>query len=147
MEYCRPHFSHGRPAWVYTPIAGKRKHDEIGEGSGDGGLRFATFDELLSSESFGVTSRGTGALVMKDGFWYISSYHLSFPMPNELAEKMTKVIAAWEKRGAEVVAEQQAVKLLEELALEASASVESGERRTCAKAGTAVKGKKKSKSK
>lgn len=53
---------------------------------------FATFDELLESENFGATSRGTGTLLFRDGCWFIATYHCSFPIPNEIAQVVTKSI-------------------------------------------------------
>ncbi|MCK8043426.1 nuclear transport factor 2 family protein [Shewanella sp. 1CM18E] len=51
------------------------------------------FDEVLSSPSYGV-SRGTGTLIKTNGAWRIAQYHLSFPIPNNIAKSITKQIIA-----------------------------------------------------
>ena len=53
---------------------------------------FATFDELLDSESFGATSRGTGTLIFGSNCWFIASYHLSFPIPDDIAKTVFIII-------------------------------------------------------
>ena len=49
------------------------------------------FDEQLYSPAYGV-SRGTGALVNTDEGWKIAQYHLSFPIPNDKAKRITSLI-------------------------------------------------------
>jgi len=49
------------------------------------------FDEQLYSSSYGV-SRGTGALVQTLDGWKIAQYHLSFPIPNDKAKRITSLI-------------------------------------------------------
>ncbi|MGE6432905.1 nuclear transport factor 2 family protein [Shewanella baltica] len=55
------------------------------------------FDELLNSPTYGV-SRGTGTLIKTDGYWKIAQYHLSFPIPNEIAKQITTEIKAANKQ-------------------------------------------------
>jgi hypothetical protein len=55
----------------------------------------AWFDEVLLSANYG-TSRGTGVLIKTDSGWKISQYHLVFPIPNALADKITDEIKAFE---------------------------------------------------
>ncbi|MDT3293753.1 nuclear transport factor 2 family protein [Shewanella sp. SP1S2-4] len=55
------------------------------------------FDELLNSPAYGV-SRGTGTLIKTDGNWKIAQYHLSFPIPNEIAKQITAEIKAANKQ-------------------------------------------------
>ena len=55
------------------------------------------FDELLNSPAYGV-SRGTGTLIKTDGYWKIAQYHLSFPIPNEIAKQITTEIKAANKQ-------------------------------------------------
>ena len=50
--------------------------------------RVLMFDELLDSASYGL-SRGTGTLIKTDSGWKIAQYHLSFPIPNEIAKEIT----------------------------------------------------------
>ncbi|QBF81947.1 hypothetical protein EXU30_03965 [Shewanella maritima] len=49
------------------------------------------FDEQLYSESYGV-SRGTGAMVWTPQGWKVLQYHLSFPIPNDKAKRITSLI-------------------------------------------------------
>ncbi|MCL1112491.1 MULTISPECIES: nuclear transport factor 2 family protein [Shewanella] len=49
------------------------------------------FDEQLYSPEYGV-SRGTGALINTEQGWKIAQYHLSFPIPNEKAKRITSLI-------------------------------------------------------
>jgi hypothetical protein len=80
----------GTPAWIYIPISGSRKIEIFPSNDKP---NFATFDELLSSKSFNITCRGSGTLIFFSGYWYICAYHLSFPIPNEIAKNLTKSIA------------------------------------------------------
>ena len=49
------------------------------------------FDEQLYSLEYGI-SRGTGALVNTTKGWKIAQYHLSFPIPNAKAKRITTLI-------------------------------------------------------
>ncbi|MCL1059045.1 nuclear transport factor 2 family protein [Shewanella gelidimarina] len=51
------------------------------------------FDEILNSASYGV-SRGTGTLIKTAQGWKIAQYHLSFPIPNDIAKSITMQIIA-----------------------------------------------------
>lgn len=73
--------------WVYTP---QTRNVNL---SPDGNS--AWFDEILLSASYG-TARGTGVLIKTDAGWKISQYHLTLPIPNGLARKMTDEIKAYE---------------------------------------------------
>jgi ketosteroid isomerase-like protein len=88
--FAEPYFNKGK-GWTYKP---RSRHVVIAEIP----CRcVAWFDELLDSESYG-TSRGTGVLVKKNGEWKISQYALTFPIPNDLANGMTKQIRAFEAK-------------------------------------------------
>jgi hypothetical protein len=88
--FAEPYFNKGT-GWTYKP---RSRHIAIA----DVACRcVAWFDELLDSESYG-TSRGTGALVLKNGSWKISQYALTFPIPNDLAKGMTNEIKAFEAK-------------------------------------------------
>ena len=76
--------------WTYI------MHERHIDLSPDGGS--AWFDELLDSEKYG-TSRGTGILVKAEGGWKIAQYHLTFPIPNDLAAGITARIKAFEAAG------------------------------------------------
>lgn len=54
------------------------------------------FDELLDNRAYGV-SRGTGTLLLTEQGWKIAQYHLSFPIPNKIAKKITNQIKAVKK--------------------------------------------------
>lgn len=98
-DYARPYF--GRPAgagsdsdylaaWVYEP----RDRRVIESADGD----VAWFDELLDNASYG-TARGTGVLVLDGGAWRVAHYHLTFPVPNDLAREVTGMIQRHEASG------------------------------------------------
>ena len=80
-------YASGRSGWVYTA---KERHINL---TPDGNS--AWFDEVLESQNYG-TSRGTGVLIKTAEGWKISQYHLTFPIPNALADKFTEEIKAWE---------------------------------------------------
>lgn len=55
----------------------------------------AWFYELLDNSKYG-TSRGTGVLIRGVSGWKIAQYHLTFPLPNDLAAEITAKIKAFE---------------------------------------------------
>jgi len=57
----------------------------------------AWFDELLVNAKYG-TSRGTGILIRTGAGWKISQYHLTFPIPNDLADGITQQIQVFEEQ-------------------------------------------------
>jgi len=91
--YAEPIFGQGR-GWTYTLRPGTR-HVILAPDR-----RTAWFDEVLDSASYG-TSRGTGVLVLTPQGWRIAQYHLTFPIPNELAGEFTRRIREHEGRAAE----------------------------------------------
>ena len=80
--YARPVFDAGR-GWTYVS---KERHVYL---SSDGNT--AWFDELLDNASLGQT-RGTGVLVLEDGAWKVAQYHLTIPVPNEVAGRVVDMI-------------------------------------------------------
>lgn len=76
--FAHPYFAKGQ-GWTFTP---RDRHVDFSQ---DG--RVAWFDELLDSASYGEC-RGTGVLEMRDGGWKIVQYHLTIPMPNDLAKEL-----------------------------------------------------------
>lgn len=74
--FAEPYFSKGR-GWTYEV---KDRHISVAT---DGAT--AWFDEILWNKSYG-TCRGTGVLVRIDGVWRIAQYHLTIPIPNEIAK-------------------------------------------------------------
>ena len=80
-------YAGNRDGWVYRPLT--RNINLTPDGNS------AWFDEILDSASYG-TSRGTGVLIKTAAGWKISQYHLTFPIPNELAGRVTDDIKAFE---------------------------------------------------
>jgi len=80
--FAEPYFSKGR-GWTYTATT---RNIVVGP---DGST--AWFDELLWNESYG-TCRGTGVLLSTPDGWRIAQYHLTFPVPNELAKAVVAQI-------------------------------------------------------
>ncbi len=85
--FAKPYFSKGK-GWLYTPTQRSVRISRSGE--------VAWFVELLNNEKYG-TSRGTGVLERRNDQWKIAQYHLTFPLPNELAGKITSEIKQFEK--------------------------------------------------
>lgn len=86
-SYALPFFNKGK-GWVYV----SKERDIRFSGAGD----VAWFHEVLDSKSYG-TSRGTGVLVLTTGGqWKIAQYHLTFPLPNDLAAEITDRIKTFE---------------------------------------------------
>lgn len=86
--YARPIFAKGK-GWTYRPT---QRNIQILPGD-----NAAWFDELLENEKYG-TCRGTGVLRLVEGRWLISQYHLTFPIPNALAERVTTMIKKDDER-------------------------------------------------
>jgi len=85
-EYCRPYFGQGR-GWSYAPT--ERRVTPVA-----GTQNCAIFDELLVNAKYG-TCRGSGVLVRRGAEeWRVGQYNLSFPIPNELAEDVTRRVRA-----------------------------------------------------
>lgn len=81
-KYASPFFSKGK-GWTYVA---KTRHVDFVPGAS-----VAWFDELLDNKSYGVC-RGTGVLRKIGKEWKISQYHLTIPVPNDLADKVVKLI-------------------------------------------------------
>lgn len=88
--FAEPYFAKGT-GWTYKP---RSRHVTVADIPCH---CVAWFDELLDSEKYG-TSRGTGALMLKNGSWKIEQYALTFPIPNDLAKGMTAEIKAFEAK-------------------------------------------------
>ena len=85
--YAKPHFDKGR-GWTYTKV--ERNITVAADG------KHASFDELLDNAGLG-RCRGTGVLRLIDGQWRIEQYHLTIPVPNELASEVVKRIREGKK--------------------------------------------------
>ncbi len=81
-DYALAYFNQGK-GWLYIP---QQRHIYF---SKDG--KTAWFDEILKNEKYGVT-RGTGVLQKYGDGWKIEQYHLTLPIPNDLAEKIVTLI-------------------------------------------------------
>lgn len=92
-EYAKPYFDQGK-GWTYAPRPDSRHVTILPDSDG----RVAFFEELLDNTKYG-TCRGTGVVRKVRGRWLVSQYHLTFPIPNEMAERVTGEIRAWEGRG------------------------------------------------
>ncbi len=89
--YAAPYFSQGK-GWTYVPRPGTRHVTLLPDTQG----RVGFFEELLDSEKYG-TCRGTGVVRMIGGEWKVCQYHLTFPVPNDMAQRVTGEIKAWER--------------------------------------------------
>jgi ketosteroid isomerase-like protein len=92
QAYAAPYFSQGK-GWTYTPRPGSRHVTIVPETDG----RVAFFEELLDSEKYG-TCRGTGVVRNVRGEWKVCQYHLTFPVPNDMAGRVTGEIKALESK-------------------------------------------------
>jgi hypothetical protein len=92
--YCEPHFR-SPSAWVYLPISGKRTLFPFSSTpqSPDAPV-MASFDELLHAKSLNCDVRGTGTVVWntEQRRWEILSYYLSFPIPDAVGSRVTRLI-------------------------------------------------------
>jgi len=80
--FAAPYFSKGL-GWTYVP---RNRHVQLSP-QGD----VAWFDEILDSQSYGVC-RGSGVLRKVGTQWLICQYHLTIPIPNDLAKAVVKLI-------------------------------------------------------
>jgi ketosteroid isomerase-like protein len=78
LAFARPYFSQGR-GWTFEP---RDRHVDFAAGG-----TVAWFDELLDSVSYGEC-RGTGLLEKRADGWKILQYHLTIPVPNDLAKEI-----------------------------------------------------------
>lgn len=84
-QIVEPYFSQGT-GWTYEPT---ERHVVV---STDG--QTAWFDELLHSDKYGLC-RSSGVLLNTEQGWKIAQYHLSFPIPNEIAADVTTHMKQW----------------------------------------------------
>ena len=77
--FAAPYFDAGR-GWTYTVT---ERHVDL---SPSGAV--AWFDEILWNDRYG-TCRGSGVLLATGEGWRIAQYHLTFPIPNDLAKELT----------------------------------------------------------
>lgn len=73
-----------KEAWTYIP---QSRNIMVGDGG-----KLAWFDEKLTHKS-GFHVRGSGVVQLQaDGSWKILHYVMSFPVPNEVATKVLKIV-------------------------------------------------------
>lgn len=84
QAFAHPHFASGK-GWTFTP---RDRHVDLARGG-----TVAWFDELLDSATYGEC-RGTGVLEKTAEGWKITQYHLTIPMPNDLAKDFVARIRA-----------------------------------------------------
>ncbi len=82
--YARPVFAQGR-GWTYVPEPGTRRIRISSDG------QVAWFYEALRNEKYGAT-RGSGVLVRTAAGWRVAQYVLSFPIPNDKAGDVLKLL-------------------------------------------------------
>ena len=87
-EYASARFDAGN-GWTYVLAEGSRNVDLDPTG------QVAWFDEVLENENYGTT-RGTGVMRKVDGAWKIAQYHLTIPVPNDLARDVVDMIRSLE---------------------------------------------------
>lgn len=80
--FAEPYFDRGQ-GWTYEPTSRNIDLDED--------RSTAWFDEILDNETYGTT-RGTGVLTRTEGGWRIVQYHLTIPVPNEIAKEVVERI-------------------------------------------------------
>lgn len=80
-------YASGSKGWIYTK---RERHTAITPDKNT-----IWFDEVLNSAKYG-TSQGSGLLVRTESGWRIAQYHLTFPMPNDLAGDFTAKIKKFE---------------------------------------------------
>ena len=86
LAYAEPYFARGQ-GWTYTPVERTVTLAPIQC------LCVAWFDEVLDSDSYGVT-RGSGVLRKTRAGWKIEQYVLSFAVPNDRARAVVDAIEA-----------------------------------------------------
>ena len=86
--YAEPYFARGQ-GWTYTPVERTVTLAPIQC------MCIAWFDEVLASQSYGVT-RGSGVLRKTRAGWKIEQYVLSFAVPNDRARAVVEAIQAQE---------------------------------------------------
>lgn len=84
-QYAKPVFDRGS-GWTYIP---KDRHIYLSDSQD-----VAWFDELLDNASLGLT-RGTGVLVKTPEGWKFTQYHLTIPIPNDIADDVASQIKAY----------------------------------------------------
>lgn len=86
-EYALPHFMSGR-AWSFHPCPGSRILNFFPSAEAASlGNGFVCFDEKLTGGGVECFSRGSGTVIYDPlaKKWLVMTYHLVFPIPNDIA--------------------------------------------------------------
>jgi hypothetical protein len=85
-RYSEPFFGGGGQTAPFAPRSGSRKFTSFPPNS----PMVVAFDEILECEGMKTQARGTGSLVwdQEQNKWLIFLYHLSIPVPNEVADRV-----------------------------------------------------------
>lgn len=86
-KYSEPFFQ-GQQTTPFVPKPGSRKFNAFPSNSPN--PMIVAFDEILECEGMKAQARGTGSLVWDSDQdkWLVFLYHLSIPVPNEIAERV-----------------------------------------------------------
>lgn len=99
-RYLEPFFSpEQKVAYLpYVPKADSRKFNAFPANSPNPSI--VAFDELLEIEGIKAQARGTGSLIWNSdqNKWLIFSYHLSIPVPNEIARRVCDLTRSGQKK-------------------------------------------------
>ncbi len=76
-------------AWTYVCL---RRAVDV-----DAGGQWATFDETLDNTAYGEC-RGSGVVVQREGRWVLRQYHLTIPVPNDVARPVAARIREFQDR-------------------------------------------------
>ena len=122
MEFSKPYFDSGK-GWTYLPVKDSRKFNMLGNAS----ALICTFDEILHSKSLDIPCRGSGTLLREGNSqpWFILSYHLSIPLPNDfVSSSFCNSLKAFNGGQAQAKADKAALELLAEIDKEEKTSAE-----------------------
>lgn len=90
-KYSEPFFNNKQAA-PFVPLQGSRKFTSfpIISSTSTNKPIVVTFDEILECEGMKTQARGTGSLIWDEekNKWLIFLYHLSIPVPNEIADQV-----------------------------------------------------------
>jgi hypothetical protein len=100
-EWSEPFFTDVECAWEYIPVPGKR-NVTIQKSSDSNSVNhslptYAVFDEVLYCCDLKCHTRGSGTLVYENKKWLLMLYHITFPIPDALNERITTKIIRGKK--------------------------------------------------
>jgi phosphohistidine phosphatase SixA/ketosteroid isomerase-like protein len=86
------YFDNRSSAWTYVAL---QRHVDVEPGD-----QVAWFDETFDNEAYGEC-RGSGVMAKRDGEWVLRQYHLTVPVPNDLARDVARRIRTFQDGVAE----------------------------------------------